>query len=272
MNTFISYNSYIKNVTLNETYESFVELKILAKEIDNAYTRQFVIKNGRGSLHADMKKHKLYSISKIAKYDYKVIKDFINAKVGIIYTDDIFRSKETKAMYLSPAEDYKNYEILLEKFKMQYLIKNFTDGIIAIKIGELDKSVIIHELQHAYDDFRAKGKILHTKLGRKLQSQNALLQKMKSSKKAEDYLSNTYIKTYYRTPHEISSYFVQTLNDMYFFMDEDEMYLRDFNDVYEEFKEKFQGYRYLTPKDKKILARKFTQYYYKLKDRNIYDE
>jgi hypothetical protein len=50
------------------------------------------------------------------------------------------------------------------------------------------------------------------------------------------------------------------------------MNLKDFHTLYDEFKENFQGYDYLTSKDKKILVRKFSQYYYKLKERNITDE
>jgi hypothetical protein len=70
----------------------------------------------------------------------------------------------------------------------------------------------------------------------------------------------------------MSAFFTKALAQMNFFTDKSELSLRGFNDLYEEFKEKYQGYEYLTPKDKKTLARKFSQYYYKLKERNIYEE
>jgi hypothetical protein len=71
-------------------------------------------------------------------------------------------------------------------------------------------------------------------------------------------------KLYYRTPHEMSAYFVVAINNLEFFNKKG--ILRDFRTLYSEFKDVYQGYKYLTPKDKKDLDRKFSQYYYKTKE------
>jgi hypothetical protein len=251
MNYFISYNQYKKQIVLNETYESYQELKILAEEISakiNIFNSSI---------------NKLYPLSKLVQNSrYTVIKDFITNQVCIIITDQL----DTPAAYVSN----DRYDLAFGnnfRSKHENICKT---GVILIRPTSKNSSALIHELEHAWDDYRSKGKLLNTKLGQKYKE------------KAEKYISQQTGKSaaydpalttlYYRTPHEISAYFVEVLEEINFFRDESEMYLRDFKDLYEEFVEKFQGYEYLTPKDKKILARKFSQYYYKLKERNIYEE
>jgi hypothetical protein len=270
MNNFISYNQYKNNLVLNETYESYVELKILAKEIVDGYKRDFDIKGTRGIFRSSFKRDKIYHLNKFVKHNYKVIKDFVNSKLGVLYAYEL-PEMSVNGMYLRSANNYEDYTILEKNFDSEYLIKNFPDGVIAM-IKKLNEETVIHELQHAYDDFRAQGKLLNTKLGRRLEKQNDTINQIKDEKQRKEFYNKQYLNTYYRTPHEMSGYFVKVLDKMNFFTDESEMYLRDFKDLYEEFIENFQGYERLTPKDKKMLARKFSQYYYKLKERNIYDE
>jgi hypothetical protein len=246
MNSFISYNQYKKNIVLNETYESYVELKQLAQDIidicknDDKYNTQTI-----------------FPINKFVIRKYKIINNLINSGVGITL------GKKTSTLKSGSFMGPKNYKNLSNFYNFNVLIEKFPDGVISLH--GFDVSSLIHELQHAYDSIRSNEKYVSTKLG------------LKYTELAKDYSDNeTYSdkfkKRYYRTPHELSAFFVKTLNDINFFYDEKEMNLKDFHTLYDEFKENFQGYDYLTSKDKKILARKFSQYYYKLKERNITDE
>jgi len=254
MSRFISYNSYKNNLVINETYESYVELKILAKDIFDAFKK--------GKIEAN----KIYYIQLFTNKTYKVINNLLSANIGIIFT-----SKE----YGEPRGTFIGSDEYSKEEAKQYKAK-YPNGYIIIR-GEVYFDTLVHELQHAYDSLRSNGKYSYSKIGYK---QRDLLEKPykwtyrneeERDKQFKEY-SEYYMKLYHRSPHEISAKFSGTLSNIKFFYDENEIYLRNFNDVYDEFKEKFPGYEYLTPKDKKILARKFSQYYYKLKERNIYNE
>lgn len=243
MSEFISYNNYKKYYILNETYESYVELKLLAQDIYNVYQK--------GKLN----KNVFYKIKTFTNRKYNVINDLIKADIGIIIVDV---KKSALGAFVEPI-----YYTIKEEYK-------YPNGYIICYQGKMHFDTILHELQHAYDALRSKGKYVNTKMAHK---QIKFLDTPVSSNlgNADDHIKS-YKKLYYRTPHEKSAIFVGTLGQINFFEDEKEMMLKDFRTVYEEFKEKYKGYEYLTPKDKKILARKFSQYYYKLKERNIADE
>jgi len=243
MNTFISYSEYKKEYALNETYESYVELNQLAKDIFDAYQKKKISINT------------FYYIQSFTKRKYSVINDLIKANIGIII---VTSKKSSFGAFCEP----KYYTT---KKEYQYL-----NGYIIIYNGELYFSTLMHELQHAYDYIRSKGKYVNTKMGNK--QEKFLNARASASISNIDDLKKSYKKIYYRTPHEKSAIFVGTLSEINFFLDEEEIILKDFRTVYEEFKEKYKGYDYLTPKDKKILLRKFSQYYYKLKERNITKE
>ena len=261
MNSFISYNQYKKNNVLNETYESFVELKILAQDIIDWYSDKIE----KDAAYSYIPIEEIYDLQKFIKRDYKVLKEFVNSSIGFIChylhdsqldTGSYIQSTEYNLLKeLLPADNVKEISKKIEEYKI---------GLILIDSISMKVGTVIHELQHAYDDFRAKGKLVSTKMGSRFLKKEKLIK----NKVRKPDIS----KAYYRTPHELSAFFVKTLNYINFFYDETEMNLKDFHTLYDEFKENFQGYDYLTSKDKKILARKFSQYYYKLKERNITDE
>lgn len=257
---FESFSNFKKKVyAINETYESYQELNILSEEIFN-----YFIKNKN-------KRAQLLQLSDISTKKFTVINDFIKFPIGIILlpkNTDIGGSFCLPTEYPYLLKILKKYNVSIELNE----IRRFKLGIIIIY--EIDKLKILHELQHAYDNYRAKGKFLNTKLGQRLKDKSNIISSIGADKTKTldiENLLDTYTKTYFRSPHEMSAYFVTAVNMINFFRDKEELFLRDFNDIYEEFKDTYQGYKYLTPKDKKILARKLSQYYYKLKERNIHE-
>lgn len=253
MTSFISYSQYKRQYVLNETYESYVELKQLAKDIFDAYEKGDILIN------------KMYYIQSFTKRNYNVINNLLNANIGIsIYNENEWRKGSTRGVFNPPSEyddsETKRYGI------------NHPNGYIIIY--KMSLHTLIHELQHAYDHLVSKGKFSHTKIGykeRKFFDRPVKLTYTSDEERDKQFkeYDELYRKLYFRSPHELSANFIGTLNDINFFIDEKEMVLRNFREVYDEFIEKFKGYHHLTPKDKKILARKFSQYYYKLKERKI---
>ena len=67
----------------------------------------------------------------------------------------------------------------------------------------------------------------------------------------------------------MSAYFVEALNDIKFFEDEAEYIFRPFRDIYEDFKKVYGGYEYMGEEQRRIIVRKLSQYYYKLRDRKV---
>ena len=155
------------------------------------------------------------------------------------------------------------------------------DGVILLYT--LTPLTILHELQHAYDDYRSLRKFIETKRFDKFvkldRPENTLVASGVTTK--EDIqnklkkLRNTRVhwtNSYTRLPHEKSAFFVQTIKKTDFFIDEKKLILKDIRTVWEEFKHNYQNWFSLTPKMQKDVMRKFSQYYYKIKEQNIGDE
>jgi len=264
MGGFISYNEY-KNA-LNETFESFQELKILAKDLFGAFDKTLKIQGTQDKFYTQFKKNQIYYIKRIVKRKFKVIDEFVNSSIAIIRSDS---EAFSRGSYVQP-QDYHEIKSILPDRAIPELQQIYPNGIIVIYV--FDINVIIHELEHAYDDFRAKGKLTKTKMGYRFEDKYRKFSKISSPEEKSKYYEGPFLRTYYRTPHEMSAFFTKALNMISFFRDKEELILREFQDVYEDFKDNFQGYNYLTSKDKKILLRKFSQYYYKMKERNIAEE
>ena len=87
---------------------------------------------------------------------------------------------------------------------------------------------------------------------------------MAANKKDDGQLPTSVKNLYFRTPHEMSAYFVMAINDIEFF--DKRGIIRDFRTLYSEFIQTYYQYQKLTPKDKNRLLRKLSQYYYKTKE------
>jgi len=132
-------------ISINETYESDQEFKILVNDImhimkdavsSNAFNPQISVFDDSNNI---------IIIKKIDKSKYHIIKDYLNWKHPIMVA--------VSNLNIGQAEYQDHNKILIN-------IGNFSNP----------KNLLIHELKHAYDDFRSNGKF---KQG-KFQSQNKI--------------------------------------------------------------------------------------------------
>jgi len=240
---FTSYNDY----TLNETYDSYVELKKLTQDI-----RDFRQKSAAGEV---------YSLASMTKLNYKVLPREFLLKTGFTF-GRLGEGGVSKGRFFPPSQYKELQEEYLHREGDEKNAAKYKVGVIIV--WSPDQSTIIHEIEHAWDSYRSKGKF-NTNAGnaewhRRLGKEGSLT------------LGDT-MKLYSRTAHEMSSFFVAAVNELNFFYGyASETDLKPFSVVYDEFKRYYDGYKYLGDKEKKILARKFSQYYYRIRERKPGDE
>lgn len=122
-------------------------------------------------------------------------------------------------------------------------------------------SVLIHETQHAYDYFISEGKFITDK-----SSKEFYKDKKDQTPKSDEKKSLMKVK-YLRLKHEVNARFTQAINDMpWIIHTNDSSRLITPTEYIDEFKGKFAGWDIMTPKIKKYLLRRASQYYYKFKD------
>jgi hypothetical protein len=241
---------------LNETYESFKELSLLAKEIFFQY---------RDGIKFTRKIYPIKSfVSDIEIYD--VLKDFIKSSTGIILgeQDDFvnpgsFMSPKTYNKFVQWIQNNKWGQDIVTAEGLQ---KSFNNGIILLGYSYRYErassiNIVLHELEHAYDNFRSGEKETNTTLGKRF------------TDKIHQGGMTSAINLYYRTPHEMSAFFVMVVNNIDFF--DNHGIIKDFRTLYSEFEKEYNKitlnqYEKLTKKDKNNLLRKFSQYYYKIKE------
>ena len=238
---FSSYNEY----TLNETYDSFVELKRLTNDVYDARSSSYP--------------WEIYSLSSLSTHPYKILSSEFLSKTGLSF-GGLGEGGVSKGRYFPTYQyDALKKEFLGRKGKNVNL-DAFEVGVIVIWVP--DRSTIIHELEHAWDSYRSKGKF---------SSSAGTTQWHRRAEKEKLSLSDT-MELYSRTAHEMSSFFVAAVREVDFFYGKNEIDLKPFSVVYDEFKHEYDGYQYLGEKEKKILARKFAQYYYRIRERKPGDE
>jgi hypothetical protein len=263
MNFFISYNQYKRENILNETYESYEELNELGDNIVKNYNKF--------SLFHKLRKYRVYPIKKFITKEFKTINDFIeNFKLGTCYLP---KPGPTHGSYI-PKKDFKESFPVSETF-LNSLLEKY-DGIIMF--NTLEPTTALHELQHAYDDYRSKGKYTETKQFNKYLKLEKPEDKFAASgteAEVKDKIKNFLKKyrrwatSYSKLTHEKSAFFVEAIKKTDFLINTGKqgVYFRNINLVWDEFKKNYQSYDFLTPKMKKDAARKFSQYYYKLKEK-----
>jgi uncharacterized protein len=107
-------------------------------------------------------------------------------------------------------------------------------------------SALVHELQHALDEWQSRGRAYKTK--------EAL---------AYDELKNPSYERYLKLPHEISARFSQSMKDMDFLQGGKIVPLRFF---IEDFQRKFEGWEDMKPSVKKSLIRRASAFWHKKQD------
>lgn len=241
----------MKHIKLFETYNSHNELVMLAKQILHVITTE-TIENG-----IPIKKLAFINIGDLNFEGYNEILSFLqaNKKLQIIIDSKYL----VKHLNLSPAtkgvyahDDINKVIVLKEKYNTLEVLNKDNDHIptCIYFMNNSYLSTLLHELQHAYDDYRSKGKF---------------------SGDYKGYNENN-PKEYLNSKHEVDARFNQAVLDTKLkeWVDMDEngfIYeLKPFNVCLKEFRSKLSNYRILPLKEKKRLDKKFAQYYVKYRE------
>ena len=136
-------------------------------------------------------------------------------------------------------------------------------------------STSIHELQHAYDGYRSKGKSFNKQNVDYIERRNKgniIKNKEELEQEDRDFL-NKLTDEYLNFPHEINARFSQAIKEIDFtklLKNEDGRYefsMRPLQDVVNSFKLYFRGYNILSGENKKRLIRKLSQFWHLEKER-----
>lgn len=171
------------------------------------------------------------------------------------YRHELMRSVKEKALnYLSMYPDTKPIELF-----------NSHDFYFNMFIEFNKRKTLEHELQHAYDDYRSRGKVFQSKAVFKHGS--------KYGWGDDDLDTPGRYKSYLKLPHEVWARFVQAIGNIYFYsidthaQDKDglkytQKKMLDVRDVIEDFKSSFHGWKILPEKFQKRLIKSVVQYWY----------
>jgi hypothetical protein len=235
----------MKHLKTLESYSNIKELKILTEDIIRLMSKDIA-----KMYTTQDDKHTIVNLfNKIDIQKYHIIEDFIkNNFVNkiVLFTKTGF---DFKGGYL-----YGEMDLNIYPLHSNIIILTSKDGekIQQLLSNELYYT-ILHELQHAYDDYRSHGKFI----------------KISDIKHGKD------LERYYNSTHELSSYFTDTVSSIEFSYityeetptsQEDgivnvikEMY--DFDITKQNFIKKFIGWSYLTVDNKKKMLHKLGKYY-----------
>lgn len=154
---------------------------------------------------------------------------------------------------------------------------SYTYKDIYFKIFYDFHKVMLHEMQHAYDSFRSKGKAFNKQFGNDYVDRLKNRDKMDISKEEDREFLNKLAIEYLNFPHEINARFTEAINKTTFidldFKDIEDGEIKVVEDMYplekviKDFKNNFVGYEYLSEKDKKRLIRKVSQFWHLDKER-----
>jgi hypothetical protein len=217
---------------INESYESSLELERLA---------DFLIQN-KEKFDKPVKIKDLIE-EDIIEDKFPILEKFLKSEIAIIF--------DLQAKY--PAFIFPPYDESGSKIFSSINDSDYPHGVVIINKYE---DALLHELQHAYDFFRSGGKILSDKKVSRFFKMGGVDSSLGDSD-----------RRYYRLKPEQSSYFVEIMYKLkraYF--SESLSGIDDSKWFFEIFKDAWPRWDLLTDKDKKIIARKFFQYWGKFMD------
>lgn len=269
-----------------ETYQSISEIKNLASDVIKK-----IAENNMQRVKDGEKITYLYGIylNEIDSSKYDEIKDFIDESNIAISINDKW-SHNPKG----------SYSVIMSKDKHEFNPKSgreidiYVDKIVEL-YSKINKKIeenpdyneqdlyfdlfyevydaLIHELQHAYDDFRSKNKVYQSKQFNKYREKY-----MQGVEDNIDQEAKKFVK-YLNLPHEIWARFSQAMYRVSFVTWDRERSKEDFlfkmkpiKDVVREFKYEFNGFKLLSDKMKRKLINKVVQFWHyeaeKLKKEN----
>lgn len=125
-------------------------------------------------------------------------------------------------------------------------------------------STLLHELRHAYDDYRSNRKYLKTKRWEKHKKHLDTLTPLNPESEESIKQHSEKEKSYLRLAHEINARFSQAIAKTHFDQltdDWESKVKRPFDDVLKDFKYKFDNWRHLTPKMQQWITKRLYKYW-----------
>lgn len=129
------------------------------------------------------------------------------------------------------------------------------------------ESALLHELQHAYDDWRSNGKALaqsdeYVDLSKRV---TVIKKAYKELSEEDKQLINKYRKLYYNLKHEVDARFTEAIKKTSFYQwlpdDNFNMEAVPYNKCLETFTNNFEHYNMLKPSEKNRVIKRFSKIY-----------
>jgi len=280
-------------LNLFETYKTVNEIIKLGSDIIKLLSKECVnILNKYGKLN-DLP---VINLSSIDSSNYLELKDFIhnfNLKIRFIPVTSL---SNVRGKYITNLNNNNNsyIEIFVEYNTINLIINQYIESrkdntsldynSIYITISDKLFNALIHELQHAFDDYRSNNKIFQSTKSKKyfnyqnkLNSINTVLNNKNDNDKDDDNLKSSLIynklklqqiNRYINLPMEIWARFIQTVDILFFkelkFDANNNIYyiMRPIYDVVLDFKKNYPLFNNLSEKMQRKLINKIVQFWH----------
>lgn len=213
---------------------------------------------------------------------YKEIGDFVNeTSIKIYPTQALPKETQGSLGYASPEETRDGREIFQISLKysdrdveeINTLFKeqeNVNASDVYFRLYYMFYSTLLHEMQHAYDAWRSKGKAFNGQMNRNFIKRKEDAKRTAMSKQADELtpeemeaINNSY-KEYQNLVHEINARYAQAMHSVRMTGVNFETFEKSMNPwegVYSAFKGEFDGWRNLSDKMKRKLTRRLAKAY-----------
>lgn len=299
------------NIKLFETYKSQKELEILSQEIMKRVSKALF--NRYQEADSEIKAIPPIRIAELPlefeskitlqkEYDsYQEIEDFIkNSNTWVYFLPKGFKGTRSNGdFYYEKQWKSRKIRIFLTKKTFENLNLTKDQGFDILndpKISDEDKerefnnqmyrfyfheyeSVLLHELQHAYDHYRSEGKAIHhsDEFATKKQKYVDIINSDRLNFLNIEQINfiEDYQKDYLNLKHEVDARFAQAIKntdmldtDYEYWKKYDELkvVIKPFNRVLKDFKYNMHGYDDLSQEEQKRVLRKLGQFYELEKD------
>lgn len=188
---------------------------------------------------------------------YKILKEFIETGLVIVFTDDmnedgLYYSNSHISIKLNDSYVI-GLKVIVDHIKTNNVDLNDEAELIRlyrICLISVLRGTILHELQHAFDDFRSKGKFKSDKLSKQYFNKynNRLVLGGNGDMSEEQYAE------YLNLPHEYWARFIEAI-------DEIQDFNKPFQEIVSKFKEILRGFNELPQLDKQKLLKSLYKYW-----------
>jgi hypothetical protein len=267
-------NEEISDYLIDETYKSVNEIKKLANDVIKSIAENNIdqIEN-RGQIDYLFGTY----LNAVDADQYDELKNFIKDANIAISIDQKELKSTTRGMYTTsstkiPYKPEHPNDIVVYIDDLPELFSKINNSVKEEKHFDADRlyvhlfyelySTLVHELQHAYDDYRSKGKLYQTK-----QYKKYLEKYVRGNIENEINSDIEQAKKYVNLPHEIWARFSQAMiNTRFTTLDIKDnkviLEMKPIKKVVSEFKRYFDHYRELSDVMKRKLINKVVQFWH----------